>query len=741
MPVLLLVAFTFIAISVDGLHGSTTAGFVLVIVLASLLTGQKAIPLATILTLLGVWTVAYADMTGINKSVFAQRTDLAYVVVVSVIQIVAATTLNGLMTRLNSALEVSRANEQAQIRSNQELSELQTVLEQRVAERTHSLELAAEVGRNVAQVHDLDSLLKSAVDLIQDRFNLYYTQVYLLDPTGRELVLRAGTGEAGQQLLGRRHSLPVDLASLNGTAAVEKHTVIVERTETSTIHRPNPLLPDTRSEMVVPLLIGERVVGTLDMQSSQADALNKENLAAFEALAGQLAIAVENADLLAETETARATVEAQSRRLIRSGWQDFLNAIERRERIGFNYDLDKVTSFDEPLLVEPDGRALATAIQVSNEPVGMLKFEGEQSWSEEDAALVKSVAHQLGQQVENLRLLAQTDEYRARAEQALRRLTREGWKDYTDANAAKGLSYMYDLNQVRLYDGERQIEASAASLSLKVREEPIGDLVIQGLESGDSESVELANAVAERLGAHIESLRQQKQTQSALAQSEKMFQASRSLTQAADLQELVKATIETINIPAVSRAILATLTYNAAGKLEGGTVVANWWNGTGTEAEPVGQSYSVDNVQAMSMFLSSTPMFINDVFNDERIDPASMQIAKSQNTRTVAALPLFLGTRQIGALLLEGEEPHNFAQDEVRLFSALAPQIATVLENRRQYERAQKQAERETTLNVIGQKIRSATTVEAVLQIAARELGHALGAPLTIAQLGLKDKK
>jgi len=109
--------------------------------------------------------------------------------------------------------------------------------------------------------------------------------------------------------------------------------------------------------------------------------------------------------------------------------------------------------------------------------------------------------------------------------------------------------------------------------------------------------------------------------------------------------------------------------------------------------------------------------------------------------RAVAVLPLFSGSQQIGALVLEAEESHDFTLDETRLFSALAPQIATVLENRRQFERAQKQAEREGMLNLISQKIQSATTVEAVLQIAARELGHALGAPMTVAQLSMKDKK
>jgi GAF domain-containing protein len=111
------------------------------------------------------------------------------------------------------------------------------------------------------------------------------------------------------------------------------------------------------------------------------------------------------------------------------------------------------------------------------------------------------------------------------------------------------------------------------------------------------------------------------------------------------------------------------------------------------------------------------------------------------NVHAVAVLPLFLADRQIGVLLLESEEVHEFNRDEIRVFSAMGPLISTVLENRRQFERARQQAEREGLLNVISQKIQSATSVEAVLQIAARELGHALGAPITIAQLSMKDKK
>ena len=102
LPLTILLGVTFLAINANGLHDSAIVGFTFVIIIASLITGQKAIPLATFFTLIGVWTVAYADMTGITESTMAQRTAIDDVAVISIIQIIAAASLNGLMTRLNS---------------------------------------------------------------------------------------------------------------------------------------------------------------------------------------------------------------------------------------------------------------------------------------------------------------------------------------------------------------------------------------------------------------------------------------------------------------------------------------------------------------------------------------------------------------------------------------------------------------------------------------------------------------
>jgi GAF domain-containing protein len=588
-------------------------------------------------------------------------------------------------------------------------------------------------------------MLIDAAELIRKQFDLYYVQVYLTDPSQTTLKLEAGTGNVGTQLIGRSHSLPLNTGSINGRAAIERRSVVISDTTKSATFRQNPLLPDTRGEMAVPLIVADKVVGVLDMQSRETGVLSEEILPAFEALAGQMAVAIQNANLLAEAEQARAEVEKQARRLVRQGWNEHLDAIHKPEQIGYVFDHNTVTSLadvDESHLPEA-GNAISASIALTGESLGSLVVEiGDETKREQTNELVNVVARQIAQQIENLRLLESAERYRSEAEEASRRLTREGWIDYMDANTGKGLSYIYDLKEVRPFsrNGGQENETNAITLPLKVRDEAVGKVAVSGIDKNNQEAIDLINTTSERLGMHIESLRQNEETHSALAQSERLFEASRRLTQATDLQNLVEGVVETLEIQEIDRAILGTIAYDASGEMEGMTIIANWSNATGPQATPVGTHYPKEALQATSLFTNPTPLFFNDMFNDKRVDETTLGIAKRLNYRLVAALPLFIGSRQDAILLMEGEKPHNFTQDEIRLFSALAPQISTVVENRRQFERAQQQAERESTLNVISQKIQSATSVEAVLQIAARELGHALGAPMTIAQLSMKEK-
>ena len=395
------------------------------------------------------------------------------------------------------------------------------------AERTHYLELASEVSRAVSErMADLYTLLKDAVELIREKFDLYYTQIYLLDSAGHTLILRAGTGEVGKQLINRKHQLLVGTSSLNGRAASEKKAVIVSDTAQSADFLPNILLPNTRSEMAIPLLARGQVVGVLDMQSDEPNTLTEVYLPAFETLAGQLAITIQNAVLFAEVEQARSEVGAQVHRLTERNWQDFLDAIERGEKLGFVFDQLSVTSLEgESLAAEPDD-VLNIPIEVTGTKIGAIQLKNEpgRTWTASETELIQVIAAQLSQHIENRRVVALAERYREQAEQMVSRLTLEGWKTrQARGNVAPG--YVYDLNKVEELSGElNDNSADALKQPLMVRNESIGELTVDSVAHSD-EAAEIVAAVAQQLSEHIESLRLFEQTQLALHDSREAEEA------------------------------------------------------------------------------------------------------------------------------------------------------------------------------------------------------------------------
>jgi GAF domain-containing protein/HAMP domain-containing protein len=664
------------------------------------------------------------------------------------------------LTRLTeTATEVAKGNlyVKAEVQTNDEIgilastfntmtSRLQDILgslEQRVTDRTRNLELAAEVGRAVSQVRALDVMLKDACELILKEFNLYYVQVYLTDPGQMTLKLEAGTGNVGAQLVGRGHSLPLNTGSINGRAATEKRSVVIADTAQSATFRQNPLLPETRGEMAVPLIVADKVVGVLDMQSSEPGALTQEVLPAFEALAGQLAVAVQNANLLAEAEQARAQVEAQARRLVREGWIEHMDAIHTPKQLSFLFDHNKViplAEMDENQLPE-EGTPILAPITVTGASLGSLEVEiVDESRREQTNELVNIVARQVAQHIENLRLLESAERYRYEAEQAARLQTMEGWQKYVASRPVGSLSYMYDTKEVRSHDDGPGKEAFKFALPLKAREEMIGQLAVQGLASEDHTSFDLANAVAERLSAHIENLRLLEETKRGQLELNKRAQdlAAVSEISSASAKELdIQKLLETV-VRLTQRKFglyhAHVFTFNE-GTSELQITACGWKEGDEHEGTHGTTAISLNQEQSLvaRAARSHEPVIVNDVHNE----PGWLPNPLLPDTRSEMAVPLIIGDQLLGVLDVQSDGFAAFSQEDASIYTALASQIATALQNARSFEQAQQQAERESMLNTIGQKIQSATSVEAVLQIAARELGRALGAPLTIAQLGM----
>ncbi len=618
-------------------------------------------------------------------------------------------------------------------------------LEQRVAERTRDLAIATEVGQRASLIRDLETLLSESVELIRNRFDLYYVQIYLLDATEKTLVLRSGSGEVGKQLLGRAHRLAVG-TGINGSAAASRQAVIVTDTQTSPLFRPNPLLPDTQSEMSVPILIGERVLGVLDLQSNVPRALNAENASVFLTLAAQIAIAIENMMLFAQIEEARQETEARARRLTQEGWERFLNAVDRTERIGYTFESSSqsLTPITEAAADSPDQAALSVPIVITGNEVGAIQVEGgeERRWTKDETDLIQTVADQVARQIENLRLLTQAEQARAEAEMATRRLTREGWQDFVRSKAlAPG--YVYDLNQVTPLEEDgtaASAEVKAIAYPLKVGYETIGELTIQSVT--EESAHELLATVADQLSLHIENLRLAEQTQSALSESRRRAE------ELAVLNEMGRALTSLREQEAIYHSI-----HQYTSRLMDAThfFITIYDSITGTLSFPLVYSdqkrielpsRALGSGQTDYVIRNREPLLLSENVQAQMeakgIKP--LPFKGGQQIQSWLGVPFLYGGEVIGAVVVQSvTTPGLYKEFERDLLTAIASQAVIAMENARSFHETRQRAERESTINIIAQKIQGATSVQGAIQTAIEELGRALKAKRTVVKIAPKQ--
>lgn len=185
-----------------------------------------------------------------------------------------------------------------------QLRDLISSLERRVAERTQALATVTEVGIATATILETDRLLQEVVDLTKERFDLYHSHIYLLDQDGKSLVLAAGAGEPGRRMVAQGHSIPLDREqSLVARAARERKGVTVNDVTQAPDFLPNPLLPDTRSELAVPMAVGNAVIGVFDIQSEQAGRFSDSDINIQTSLAAQLATSIQNVRSFEQAKT------------------------------------------------------------------------------------------------------------------------------------------------------------------------------------------------------------------------------------------------------------------------------------------------------------------------------------------------------------------------------------------------------------------------------------------------------
>ncbi len=167
--------------------------------------------------------------------------------------------------------------------------------EEALRRRNEYLAAAAEIGRLVTSTLDLNTIFSRTVNLVSERFGYYHAAIFVVEETGFNAILREATGEAGEAMKRSEHSLPVNEKSVVGKVALNGEPVVVNNTALDSTHKPNPLLPDTRAEAALPLRVGSRIIGAIDIQSTTVDAFTQDDLSVLQILADQVAIAIDNA--------------------------------------------------------------------------------------------------------------------------------------------------------------------------------------------------------------------------------------------------------------------------------------------------------------------------------------------------------------------------------------------------------------------------------------------------------------
>ena len=356
----------------------------------------------------------------------------------------------------NTELEEARRRQETINRQLEEANE-------RTRRRATQFQAVTEVGRAIAQVRAPERLLLEVTELISHHFGYYHVGIFMIDQAGRYAVLRAANSEGGQRMLARNHKLAVGGQGIVGyvTAAGEPRVALdvtsaslrrersVERPVepgADAVHLAHPDLPDTRSEMILPLQIGGQTIGALDLQSVEAQAFDSQDVAMLSVLADQVAIAIENARLLQQSLESLAEADEAQRHYLQQSWQGFL---QQRPDLRFEYTLEGVPSaldvevpttqqavargesavMSDVTIKEGDGTvaraALSVPIKLRGQVIGVIDLheaDKARTWTEHEIALVQAVAVQMAQTLEVARLFEQT-QARAQREQLVGQIT------------------------------------------------------------------------------------------------------------------------------------------------------------------------------------------------------------------------------------------------------------------------------------------------------------------------------
>lgn len=292
------------------------------------------------------------------------------------------------------------------------LTELENRVEERTAElsattqiserRAKQFEAIALVGAALASIRSLDEVLPKITELISQQFNYYHAGIFLNDYTNENAVLRAANSEGGKRMLKREHKLKIGEQGIVGFATSTGRPRIALDVGEDAVFFDNPDLPDTRSEMALPLLVGGTIIGALDVQSTEANAFSEDDVEVLSILADEVSIAIENARLHEESQRLLAEAQSAYREYAQDAWQ---NISKSQKVIGYELSGRSIRPLNKP--VEKSGSSIDIPIKLRDQVIGtvFISMPENKKMDSDELDITKSLAERVGVALENATLL------------------------------------------------------------------------------------------------------------------------------------------------------------------------------------------------------------------------------------------------------------------------------------------------------------------------------------------------
>ncbi len=459
------------------------------------------------------------------------------------------------------------------------LEKLNQAIDDQRRRLTRDVEIAARISRETALLNDLDGLLNRVINLICEEYNFYHAQVFVVDDIGLNAILSYSRGEAGQKLLAQNHKIAVGSESTIGlTTSLGKPVIVNDTAAEAGRHTFNPILPETRAEMALPLFIGETVIGALDIQSTTPNVFQENELQAFQLLADQIAIAIYNGRLLMQSEERVHQIDSLNRQLTRTAWEKSQQTFALDH--AYHYDL---RSIQEGVPTDAEsGESMSMPIRIRGEVIGSL-----------DVAMPNS----------------------------------EGFTE-----------------------GEQAI----------------------------------LRAVTDRVALAIENARLFQETDLSLTETSILYEMSRRISEANELDEIIEAIVLSVVPDASSGQIVEFDDYPLGGSPEWAIITADWssMERDPQQVSPIGSRLRMSDHALFRDLRSSEIIAIGNLKKDARFDTALKKALNGLEAGAMVVIPLSMRGFWRGLIMIEFSMPRQFREQEVRLYTALIDQAGVAVDNR-----------------------------------------------------------